>query len=396
MAGPVLAEACHTIASGNWNDSTVWDCGCDPSACDTLIVSHAMVATLPDTEINATFLRIEPAGSITSNGQLSVFGTLHNYGSIDVVRMWCFYSGTFRNYSNIVADVFINVKDTCFNFGSIQANDSIVNGWGRNMHNWSGVLQGNVILNLGMIHNLGATCSLMGAEYNGRLQSNEGSISIVGRVELSLLVQNSGSITAGSLHVLNGFENDGIIICTDSLINGVPEFQAISNNHINAIVETQNFLNHQSCEIRDQGTICISGTSINNGTLGNFAHICDTSPTTTEWPYLDVNTGIVESSVIICQLGLCSVGIGEYSNLAQLTVYPNPSSDAVVMELGSAAVKSIELVDGSGRIIRTMQGPFREQVTMQRMGLEAGCYIVMAYDAQGSLLGRSQVIFVDP
>ena len=62
-----------------------------------------MVATLPDTEINATFLRIEPAGSITSNGQLSVFGTLHNYGSIDVVRMWCFYSGTFRNYSNIVA-----------------------------------------------------------------------------------------------------------------------------------------------------------------------------------------------------------------------------------------------------------------------------------------------------
>ena len=69
LMGLLCAEPCHTIASGNWNDPAVWDCGCDPVLCDTLYVEHDLLTTDPVVYIDAAYLRIEASGSLTGSSE---------------------------------------------------------------------------------------------------------------------------------------------------------------------------------------------------------------------------------------------------------------------------------------------------------------------------------------
>ena len=396
LMGLLCAEPCHTIASGNSNDPVVLVCGCDPVLCDTLYVEHDLLTSDPVVYIDAAYLRIEASGSLTGSSEVNITSTVDNFGLIDESWLDFFTQGYMRNTGVLVADFFIMSKDSCVNYGTFTVNDTSINGFGSSFYNYA-LMEVAVFGNLGFFDNVSVGSSLTAQYIEGRSLANYGTIYVSGAIRLSSIIENTGSIVTATLQVSTGLETHGTITCSDSLITGLPGLGSAEISKIfgGALVETNVFFNPEPCRVFGSGTMCISGESTNEGSIEGTLRICDTSPTSTEWPYLDVNTGIVESSVIVCQPGLCSVGIDEVSNAPQLLVYPNPSSDAVVFELGSSSVKSIELVDGSGRMIRIMQGPFYEQVTLQRMALEAGCYFVLAYDAQGSLTGRSQLVFIN-
>ncbi len=387
--------SCVTVSDGSWNDPAVWDCGCDIATCDTLIVSHAMQAAGPVTEINAAFLKVELTGSIIGEGQLSVFGTMYNYGMVDAVRLWFFSSGTLRNYNGLVADVFINVKDTCFNYGSIQASDSLVNGVGRNMHNWGTMVCGNFHA-LGGVHNLGSLATVTANKFWGTALNNEGAFYVDTKMQLSI-VYNYGSLDLGSFGTYNHFENYGTMLCSDSLVNGVPGFLTNSIIGGNAVVQARIFVNPPDCNITGSGSLCISETSINEGSIEGNLHICDTSPTSIEWPYLDINTGTVVSFTSVCEVGYCSVGIDEQNAIGELVSYPNPSSGDVTIELGTIAqrVSSVTIFDAIGRLVGTIQGSFSERTTLHRNDLEPGTYEFRVGDRSGSVIAITRVIFVD-
>ncbi len=58
------------------------------------------------------------------------------------------------------------------------------------------------------------------------------------------------------------------------------------------------------------GTLCIADSSENLGLLHPGLILCDATPTTPVWPYLDLNTGTVDPGVLVCPAGSCTVGIG--------------------------------------------------------------------------------------
>ena len=86
LMGLLCAEPCQTIASGNWNDPAVWDCGCDPVLCDTLYVEHDLLTTDPVVYIDAAYLRIEASGSLTGSYEVNITSTVDNFGLID--ELW--------------------------------------------------------------------------------------------------------------------------------------------------------------------------------------------------------------------------------------------------------------------------------------------------------------------
>jgi hypothetical protein len=53
--GATHASTCTTVTSGPFTDVNVWDCGCDPIACDTLIIAHAVTIDV-DITLNPTQL----------------------------------------------------------------------------------------------------------------------------------------------------------------------------------------------------------------------------------------------------------------------------------------------------------------------------------------------------
>ena len=238
-----------------------------------------------------------------------------------------------HNYNDMVADVIINVKDTFYNFGSIIASDSLVNGVDRNMHNWGNIDCG-LFFAPGSIFNLTSSATVHSSNFWGTILINEGFFQVTAKMQLSY-VENTGTLDLGSFGMYgNGFENYGTMICRDSLVYGVPGFFTNSIIGGNAIVQTWIFVNPPDCSITGSGSLCISETSINEGSIEVNLHICDTSPTSTEWPFLDVNTGTVVSFTSVCEVGYCSVGINEQNAIGELVSYPNP----VLAELPSNLV----------------------------------------------------------
>ena len=70
------AAACTSTKSGNWNDSTVWDCGAVPGSSDdvTILATHQIALTQDESVNNITIQ--SAANRLTGAFTLQVFGTL--------------------------------------------------------------------------------------------------------------------------------------------------------------------------------------------------------------------------------------------------------------------------------------------------------------------------------
>lgn len=104
--------------------------------------------------------------------------------------------------------------------------------------------------------------------------------------------------------------------------------------------------------------------------------------------YIDTIQGYLNPRMV-CALGLaeCSVvGIKENVNVSDITIFPNPSSTEINFSVnGSTTIKSVELYDVTGRMVKQIVGLNTQKYTIQREGLSTGLYITKIQLNKGSI-----------
>jgi hypothetical protein len=308
-----------------------------------------------------------------------------------------FGEGAFLNFGTVNAVELLAIQDSCVNHGLLHATDSLVVGFYKALLN-VGEIQCNVLYNLFFMANLGTGSRISANRYEGFTMINEGLLEIADELFSNSDLENYGTIHTGSLTTwYGGFENRGLITCADTLSNGTGEFSPSSRLHNLSRIETNHLVNRAGCQLRGSGTLCISGTSINHGSIRDQLEICDTSPTTTEWPFLDVNTGTVENFVDVCTPGICAVGLVDRSYRTDLLTYPNPASGSFTVELGGLSTAAyVVLLDMHGRLVKTMPCAGMQQCVFPADEVPCGAYRASVRDTLGDELGGAKVLMVAP
>ncbi len=104
--------------------------------------------------------------------------------------------------------------------------------------------------------------------------------------------------------------------------------------------------------------------------------------------YIDTIQGFLNPR-IVCALGLAGCvpnGINEYSSASDISIFPNPSSTEINFAVnGSNTIKSVELYDVTGRMVKQIVGLNTQKYTIQREGLSTGLYISKIQLNKGSI-----------
>jgi hypothetical protein len=81
-------------------------------------------------------------------------------------------------------------------------------------------------------------------------------------------------------------------------------------------------------------------------------------------------------------------------NALRMAVVPNPMSDAarVVFSEALSADARIELVDASGRVLRTLNGNGSSTVVIERGHLESGLYVLRVFAKTGHVPNARLII----
>ncbi len=81
-----------------------------------------------------------------------------------------------------------------------------------------------------------------------------------------------------------------------------------------------------------------------------------------------------------------AVGLSEYS-IPQLSVYPNPSNGMVTLEYG-APIKRVDLLDASGRLVRSIPVNGEQQLIFDVSTLSKGMYLLEVFGSQHRTIQR--------
>lgn len=392
--GAARASTCTTVAPGPFTNVNVWDCGCEPIACDTLIIAHAMTLDA-DLEWNGGLFLITPAGSLNSAHQVTWSSELMNQGWIDIRRFQTYPGHDTRNMGTINCEVFVTVSDSTFNEGSIHTSDSLVIGWYRPFRN-AGTITTNVLYGLGSLNNHGVIESMSCIT---RPFFNMGSMSVESMLYCSGSFWNEAEIVAGSLTVVSGLQNYGEITVLGQFLHGIDSVApADTRLQANSTIRTRDFINSTGSEIRGPGQLCIEGHAENHGVLRGSLVICDLSPTMDVPPYLDVNTGTFWISVTYCTNSSCTwTSVSDEASSPAIHISPNPAVDLLHIQLGSSSpeVDRIEVRDLGGRLVHELTGPFAERIVLHRDGLVAGTYLLRVLRTSGGTMATQMVVFTD-
>ncbi|MCB0765516.1 MAG: hypothetical protein KDB84_12460 [Flavobacteriales bacterium] len=327
------ATQCTTVQAGPLLEDATWDCGCDATTCDTLRIDHPLNVE-NSIELHASSVVIGPNGGIASSHELVLDGHLENHGLLNIERLRLWGPGTAENYGTIAGSVFITVKDSCTNVGSITPTDSIVVGFFRKLTS-HGQMDAVVYYNLGQFWNYD-NVSVTRFDQLGTLFYNAGIFSVDSTFNSWGGFLNDGYISADSILTAHGFDNWGIVECRTAFSNGNGSFGDEGVFYPGSELITRDLYNNPDCLLRGPGSICISDHSENHGRLEGSLDICDATPTLTEAPFLDVNTGTFWMSVDYCESGVCAtIGMPEADQRDMFRIYPVPFTDRFTIDLGA-------------------------------------------------------------
>ena len=388
-------QLCQTVANGSIEDPEVWDCGCAATSCDTLIINHDILVqeNLGASILDQRHIEITATGSVVCVGDIVLYGTLSNTGTISGERLVCFGSGNILNLGSITGDHLLFDCDTVFNQNTIQASDTLTTGYTTRLYNSGEVLATHCqflsqIANWGLIET--------GSVFAQRSVYNASIITAQEVIDLRSLSENLGTLACGHLHQVSGtLVNRGLIT-----INGdfVIHESVSAELEIGSTVLTRNLLALEDSHLSGPGSICILEHAENHGLLEEV-RICDQSPTLTEPPYLDVHTGQLMNMLPIyyCNATTCAtVDVTEAGPSTGAKLYPNPSTGLVQVELArsAGAVHSWVLLDALGRRIMGSTGTFQGSLSLDLSGHEEGNYWLELRGADGAVTERLRVVIM--
>lgn len=372
-AGAVLRaqSTVSSVADGAWTAAGTWDCACVPQTGDTVVVQHAVGLPVDVVHLGGA-IRITTSGALIGSGPSGLWSNapFTNAGQVSVHRLVLpegnVWTDSLLN-SGTIATTRMAVRRRGRNTGVITAIDSLVFDhcsfhneatissrvtWVRDSLLWNNGLFISyelVVDSTGLFHNVG-TC----------------------RVLDHLAVRSNGNFTVASgaaeTHVLGDADIRWGLNVWDALMRVDGRLHLndaeVPIPHLTFFVEggrihTRHFRNQGW--VAGPGMICIADSAENLGILHPGLTLCDATPTTFTWPYLDLNTGTVYPGVLVCPQGSCTVGAQDLPDRSSVRLIHVDGRWAVTgLHDGPAG---IELMDAAGRrlpcaLIGT--GPTRE------------------------------------
>lgn len=395
LSAPGYGQLCQTVANGSIEDPEVWDCGCAATSCDTLIISHDILVqeNLGTSILDQRHIEITATGSVICVGDIVLYGTLTNSGSISGERLVCFGSGNVLNQGSISGDYLLFNCDTIFNQNSVIAIDTVATSYTTRLYN-SGEVRATHCQFLSQVANWGLIET--GTLFAQRNVYNAATVTSQGLVDLRSLSENFGTMACGHLHQVSGtlVNRGSITINGDLVIN-----ESVSAElETGSTVLTRNMLALEDSHLTGPGSICILEHAENHGLL-EAVRICDLSPTITEPPYLDVHAGQLMTMLPIyyCNATTCAtVDVSEADPSAGANLYPNPSTGLVQMELAqpAAAVRSWVLLDALGRRVMGSRGTFQGSLSLDLTGHGEGSYWLELRVADGTVMERVRLVIM--
>ncbi len=392
------ASACHTLSAGLFTDTAIWDCGCNPLACDTLTILHPLTTDALLVLAN-DFVHITPTGALTSEFQVSMFSHLLNEGVVDVFRLYqTQLSPMLRNVGTLDTEEALFWGDSVVNTSVMHTTTMLqTRPWTRVLN--EGRMDGHY-LEVYELYNYDTlsfdTASLRYVQVNLGYAEFHNAITESG----SWANEANGVLVADSIIILDDLDNYGLVIANDLLQFGN---DTTSNGDLSffpssARIECRNLKNYG--HIQGFGDICIQDSSINyvTGLISQLPDICDATCNASEPPFLDVNLGSVIGNVGWCAETSCVTAIENLVLSDQLLeVYPVPAQDQVHIRSNlSGDVRAVRLTDptGTSRIIvfSVLDGAIR----MDRGMLAPGLYYAELLGRDSTRLGIARLLFIDP
>lgn len=187
---------------------------------------------------------------------------------------------------------------------------------------------------------------------------NEGHVLVMGDILNSGLFNN-----AGFAEFVGSLLNDG------SIISVLGAFMQVEGDFVNQDL------------VQGEGAICVTDLTDNQGSISGTLDFCDQSPTVNVAPFVDLNTGAVESGITFCQNSPCATSVQE-SFAADMELSPVIASDLITLTRMPAGVM-VTVLDASGRLSRPVPARLTDRTEVDLSGLAAGPYRVVVRGPAG-------------
>lgn len=371
-----------SVANGNATSPFTWSCTCIPMDGDSISISHNVTLDV-DYAYTMGGITINSGGNVTGNASNRILGVSGGY-FVNNGTMTMGYvvhnGGTFTNNNNItaLASVLVDQSATLVNNGFLIASDSSYINTNATVLN-NNTFTGAVCLNAGTITNL----NNFSAEYllnTGDFTSN-GS----GNFNIGYDVYNTGSITLNTWSNVQGntwnAENMtvGYFLMTQTIMNG-DSINGTATFTNNGTVSASNSL-YNSEDINGTGDFCVSDSTLNSGAITGTVDICD--QTGGGW---DLNAGTEAGTVTHCASGPCTIGIVEAATTT-IGISPNPSNEIIRLQLSTAEVGVVEVIDITGRVVMREDISGKEML-LNVLQLPEGMYSVVILGETQNYSGR--------
>ena len=378
--GSLLAagNTCTTISDGPWSDPTVWDCGCEPTACDSLVIGHALTHA-GDLLVDAVHVRILPAGELVVQGELLLEARLHCAGVVEAeyFRMPGLLD-TLECAGSIQAAEVRIANTWSHNTGQIMASDSLQLEENNNFENWGDLSCGFAFMQ-GVFYNHGSFSVDRGVRSLAMV--NSGEIRCGGSFAVTSIYYNEPEalLQADSIFLFSMANHLRSTVIADSAfyIGNQWISTAQVTVHDDALVICRKDL-HNFGALTGDGSICVARHSANHGTISGV-DLCDATPPSTGPAMVDVNNGTIANSVSYCATLACDgLGVQVADAAPAWSLWPNPSPGMAQLQ-GPADAGRVQLLvhDAAGReVLRAEHVAGAGPITLRTEGWSRGAYAV--------------------
>ncbi len=412
----LFSQTATSTGNGNWTNPMIWDCFCVPTQTYDAVITS-------DVTLNTDFAIT--TGSITVNAGASLMqdatqrdlwingGDFVNNGTVDLKRILMssgsfvnndtLYVQTFANYLNMINDGKILSVDSLYNDGTITNNDFIdVNTfYNDNLINNYGVFEYlDSLYNAGtFLNDIDATI-IADSCTNAGIFTNNGDIGFYDFTNLGTFTNNSNLTMGHDFLNIGTFLNNDYVRCINSTTNaGYFEnidtaWFAIDNSFLNA-----DSLNNDACFVIEgmlligynmwnfdtirgtNGSIQVYLTTYNAGNfLGSF-DFCDLTQTATSEPFIDANLAFIDENISYCNWN----SVENKFNNSNITIFPNPTTDALNIEPFDNY--RLEIYNVLGELILISKN---QSTDVSK--LISGIYFVNLFDSNANVIHKTKII----
>ena len=361
-----------SVADGAWNSASTWDCGCVPAADNTVVVGHAVTLT-QNASLTVGLLVVQADGSLTSVGNtgLTHAGEFFNYGLIDLYDLLLapnIITPDAANFGTLtVAHRFVQSREDFVNTGTILVTDTLSSGAG-----WTnaptGMVTAAVMDGVGPFHNQGLLSgdghfrvpfvndsamvrsgmfTVMGYSISHGAIDHTGTFTVTG----SFQMPDSASLQVqGMLAVLLGAS---FSTAANVEVNGDLQLAGVMVLLSDTLLVTLNGDLLVDGILSGAGVLCVTDSTVNHGLITGAIDLCDITRTALDPPFLDLNDGLVDTTVTFCNNPYCMVdGIPDMGAHRSPVVYPVPTDGfCLIAPLPVNGRLELQVTDMLGRAI---------------------------------------------